>query len=60
MADISKMTLLNGDVYDLKDAAARETTAELQETVTGPMNYSAAALSNLLEYHMTNNLSGET
>lgn len=53
MAEISKMTLLNGTTYDLKDTNAQETVAELQEKVTGPVNYSAAALSNLLDYHMS-------
>ena len=53
MAEISKMTLLDGTTYDLKDANTQETVAELQEKVTGPVNYSAAALSNLLDYHMS-------
>lgn len=39
MADISKITLVDGSSYDIKDAAARSDIADIKSSISGAMHY---------------------
>lgn len=54
MADISKITLPNGNTYDLKDAAAREDIEEIKQAITGGVTFMGETTTALTDGATTN------
>ena len=54
MAEISKITLLNGTTYDLKDAQARADIADIQSAIAGGLNFLGETTTALADNATTN------
>lgn len=54
MAEISKITLLNGTTYDLKDAQARADIADIQSSIAGGLNFLGETTTALADNTTTN------
>lgn len=54
MADISKITLLNGTTYDLKDAQARDDIEDIKSAITGGVTFMGETTTALTDGATTN------
>lgn len=57
MADISKITLPSGSTYDIKDATARQSIADMQSGLTGAMHYKGVTTTALTDGSTTATIS---